>query len=190
MVSTTTAAFERARMSASSRIVSGVISGQSPDSTSSEPSKPSSASLQVSTASAVPRCAFCTTTSVSDTKGSTISRACPTTDTMRSAPASRAASTTQRTSGLPRISCATLGFFDFIRVPAPAASTMAAVFIETTFRLVEKCQGKYSATRNRRVPAGCRHLPNAPNRVLGQRKVPPKPKRPEGTRRGGASASP
>mgnify|MGYP007133693165 CR=1 FL=1 len=85
-------------------MVSAVISGQSPDSTTSEPSKSARASLHTATAPAVPFCSVCTTVCVSATSGSTCSRACPTTDTTRWTPASRAASTTQRTSGLPNTS--------------------------------------------------------------------------------------
>ena len=54
MVSTTTAACASSRAFTSCRMVSGVMSGQSPDSTTSDPSKPASASLQDATASAVP----------------------------------------------------------------------------------------------------------------------------------------
>ena len=108
-------------------MVAAVMSGQSPESTTSEPSKSASASAHTATASAVPRRSGCTTTSVSaSTRGSTCWRSWPTTVAMRPMPASWAASTTQRTSGLPSTSWATLGFFDFMRVPAPAASTMAA----------------------------------------------------------------
>ncbi len=39
------------------------------------------------------------------------------------------------TRGFPKTSCATLGFFDFIRVPAPAARTIAAA----SMRLLTSC---------------------------------------------------
>ena len=131
MLSTTTAASASSRTLTSAAMVSDEMSGQSPDKTTSDPSKSASASAQTATAPAVPFCCSCTTISVSpSTSGATCSRACPTTLTTRSTPASRAASTTHRTSGLPSTSCATFGFLDFMRVPAPAASTIAAVLIK------------------------------------------------------------
>ena len=101
--------------------------GQSPESTTTEPSKSPSCSRQELTASAVPRRTYCSAIWVSpSTRGITWSRSWPTTVTMRESPASCAASMTQRTIGLPRTSWATLGLRDFMRVPAPAAKTIAA----------------------------------------------------------------
>lgn len=47
-----------------------------------------------------------------------------------------------------------------------------------------------AARAGKRIAAAPSIPPNAPNRVLGRREVPPKHERPEGTHRSGASASP
>ena len=52
----------------------------------------------------------------------------PTTMTTRSQPPAMAASATQRIMGLPRILWETLAWFDFMRVPSPAARMMAVAF--------------------------------------------------------------
>ncbi len=63
----------------------------------------------------------------------TLSMPGATTSVMGASPASSALRTTCPTIGMPATGCSTFGRVDFIRVPLPAARTMAAVGIVAFF---------------------------------------------------------
>ena len=120
----TVAAAPAARcVSTSARIVSGLSAGTSPLRTRTSPPKASSAPRAWRTASPVPSGSSCTAISTPSSRALVCGEA---TTTIRSTPASRAASTTQSTILRPRIGCRCFGVALFMRVPIPAAITTAA----------------------------------------------------------------
>ena len=104
----------------------------SPERIATGPFQPRSAAGAASTAWAVPRCSSCTAKRSGAPGRAAASAACtasawwPTTTTTGSAPASIARLTGYQARGRPPISWSTLALRDFIRVPLPAARTMAA----------------------------------------------------------------
>ena len=131
------AAASASRCSRASRArTSGRTSGASPGITRTSPSKSGSSEKTVRptlTASPVPRCTRCSTNSIGISVAIcscrvfvTRSAPWPTTITMRSSGSATSASTTWRSIGRPHNGWSTLGVSERMRVPSPAASTMAA----------------------------------------------------------------
>ena len=111
-----------------SRSSSPRISGVSPETTSTSPSKSPSASMPQRTASPVPRASgwIAAIGVVAGSSARTSSASGGVTTTSREAPASRAASSTQPRIGRPQVVCRTFGSADRMRVPFPPAITMQA----------------------------------------------------------------
>src|ERR687892_247162 len=122
MVSIVAAAPPAACACTSRAIVSAVISGTSPASTTTGRAG-SMCSAAQRTASPVPRGAAWTASAVRSGRWGASARSGPPTTTTRCAPASSAARAGHATIGRPQIGCSTFGSGLFMRVPWPAAST-------------------------------------------------------------------
>ncbi len=105
---------------------SPVTSGISPQTTTSRPDLGASRSSATVTACPVPNCSSWTTLSTSKPSISSRSSELMTT-TISPIPAWRSACTTYHSIGRPQISCSTLVHALFMRVPLPAAKTMARI---------------------------------------------------------------
>ncbi len=124
MVSIVTAAPAAAWASASCAMTSAATSGWSPERTASGLS-PGTASRAASTAAPVPSPSLCSATVTPSGRRPSTPSPGRVTQTTSVAPASRAASMTHSTNGLPHTACRTFGVSDFIRVPWPAAMISA-----------------------------------------------------------------
>ena len=102
-------------------MVSGMISGTSPASTTTEASWSMCATCAARSASAVPSACSWTTLTTSSPSSDFSGSPGASTTTILAAPAVLAAATTQPIIGSPQTSCRSLGVFERIRVPWPAA---------------------------------------------------------------------
>jgi hypothetical protein len=140
------------------------MSGVSPKITSTSSGLRASAGLAASTACAVPRRSACTKISAVGTtrlaSAATASPPAPTTTAIVVLPALATASSTWASSDRPAIACSTFGRAERMRVPSPAASTMARQLRSPTMRCPLAPFGRRRHIRVRRSRKGrCRRMP-------------------------------
>ncbi len=98
--------------------------------------------------------------------------------TTRSAPAPRAASITQFTSGFPRSGCKTFGRSDCMRLPCPAASTIAANGMRSAEAATRTPHVRRYSARERKPTASSATQALAPNNL--DRTEPLRPRQAQG----------